>query len=269
MRGLTIFFLFTTLIFGIPPLDSAAATQQYVLTIDPQALAIAQAALAAMGGNQVLAAYQDSVASGTATVYTDGNQVSYPIIMKSKGLRETRVELQTTKGTNIRIVNQGQGAIIKPNGTVKNLYSNNTFPEHVNHIPLLSVLAEISNGSVNVLYKGTARIQAQSEDVIEIDFVPTLMNGAMLASMSRASFFVNQTTKLVDKIQRATFYEGDDKNTFNEETYFTNYHSVNGMLVPYHVSVFVDGKLDTDIAITALNVNVGLLDTDFALPAGR
>jgi hypothetical protein len=189
-----------------------------------------------------------------------------PNTMKSKGLRETRVELQKNNGTNTRIVNQGQGAIVRPDGSVKGLYSNNTFHEHVNHVPLLSVLAEYAGSSVNLLYKGTAQLQSQTESVIEIDFIPNLANGSLYASWSATLFFVNQATGLVDKIQRSTFYEGDQNHTFNEETYFADYRSVNGMLVPFHQTVFIDGQIDTDLQLTVVNFNVGFLDSDFALP---
>jgi hypothetical protein len=257
-------FLFS-LVLAIPG-DAAVASKQYVLTIDPQALSVAQATYTAMGGANAITGYQDSLASGTATIYSGGTSVPYSITMKSKGLRETRVELQMAKGTNVRIVNQGQGAILRPDGSTKSLYSNNTFYEHVNHVPLLSVLSEYSNGNVNLLYQGTAQIQDQSEDMIEVDFVPNLTNGALFASMSNTVFYVNQTTKLVDKTQRSTFYEGNQNSTFTEETYFSDYRSVSGMLVPFHVTVYVDGQMDTDIQFTTVSLNVGLPDSEFVIP---
>jgi hypothetical protein len=246
--------------------NAFAAAKQYQLHVDPQALAVAQASFSAMGGPQAVAAYQDSLSSGTFTNYAGGTPVSYPIIIKSKGLRETRVELQMAAGTNLRIANQGQGAIQKPDGSVQPLYSNNTFYEHVNHIPILSVLADYGGGSVNLLFKGVSQVQGQSENVIEIDFVPDLANGSAYASMSNTLFFVNQTTWLVDKVQRSTFYEGDQNHTFTEETYFADYRPVNGILVPFHQAVFIDGQLDTDLTFNSVSFNVGLLDSEFALP---
>jgi hypothetical protein len=259
---------FVLLSLAITSASDAVAATKYVLKQDPQAVAVAQAAFAAMGGAQAVAAYQDSVASGTVTIYTGGTPVSYPITMKSKGLRETRVELQLPKGSNVRIVNQGQGAILRPDGSVKTLYSNNTFYEHVNHVPLLSVLAEYASGNVNLLYNGAAQVQGQAEDVIEVDFVPNLdaVIGPIFASMSRTLFFVNQTTKLVDKIQHASFYEGNQNDTVNEETYFYDYRTVNGMLIPFHQTLFIDGQLDTDLTFTSVSLNVGLSDSDFVLP---
>ncbi len=249
----------------------AAAASKYQLTKDPQAVAVAQAAFTAMGGAQAIAGYQDSLASGTVTISAAGNQVSYPITMKSKGLRETRVELQMPKGTNVRIVNQGQGAILRPDGSVKTLYSNNTFSEYVNHVPLLSVLADYASGNVNLIYKGVARVQGQPEDIIEVDFVPNLdpVQGPLFASMSRILYFVNQSTRLVDKTQRSAFAEGDMNSTFTEEVYFADYRSVNGLLVPFHQTVFIDSSLDSDTTFTSVSLNVGLLDSDFALPQAK
>jgi hypothetical protein len=246
----------------------AAAASKYQLTKDPQAVAVAQAAFTAMGGAQAIAGYQDSLASGTVTISTGGNPVSYPITMKSKGLRETRVELQMPKGTNIRIVNQGQGAIIRPGGIVQALDSNNTFCEHVNHVPILSLLSEYANGTVNLIYQGVQTVNGQSENVIEMDFVPNTdpVMAPIFASTSRTLFFVNQATSLVDKIQSYPLNEGDAHTSVNEEIYFDSYQSVNGMSVPFHLVVFRDGSSYEDVKFSTVNLNVGLADSDFTLP---
>jgi len=270
-RFRTVFSLSLSLCSIVALSSYLLAASKYVLKQDAQAVAVAQSAFAAMGGAQAILGYQDSLASGTITIYAGDNPVSYSITMKSKGLRETRVELQMQKGINVRISNQGQATIIRPDGTIKTLDSNNTFYEHVNHIPLLSVLADYAGGNVNLLYQGTANIQDQTEDVIEIDFVPNASpgSGPIFASMSRTLFFVNQTTKLVDKTQRNTFFEGDSTGTFNEETYYSDYRSVNGLLLPFHQAVVIDGKIDTDLIFTSVTFNVGLSDSDFVVPQAR
>jgi hypothetical protein len=248
-----------------------AAPSQYHLTLDPQAVAVAKAAFAAMGGAQAVAAYQDSVASGSITIYAAGGQNTYPISSKSKGLRETRVELQLPTGTNVRVANLGRAAILSPDGSIRNLYSNNTFYEHVDHVPILSVLAEYQLGKVNLLYQGVQQVQGQFDSVIEIDFVPNLdpVQGVLFASMSKTLFFVNQTTGLVDKTQQSQFYEGDQNNSVTEEVYFSDYRSVNGMLIPFRQTLFTDGQLDADLTFTSVTLNVGLPDSDFALPPAR
>jgi hypothetical protein len=168
-------------------------------------------------------------------------------------------------------VNHGRGAIIHPDGSVKTLWSNNTFYEHVEHVPLLSLLSEYGNGRVNLLYKGVQQIKGQSEDVIELDFVPSLDpdDGPTFASMSKTFFFVNQASHLVDKTQRSSFTEGSSNETFKEEVYMSDYRMVDGMLVPFHQAVFLDGHLDTDLTFTSVNFNVGITDSEFALPKAR
>jgi len=242
-----------------------AAAAKYKTKQDPQAVAVAQAAFTAMGCDQAVKAYQDSISTGTVTLYAGDNPVSYPITTKSKGLRETRIEIQMSKGTNIRIANEGQAATVRPDGTIRGLDSNNTFYEQVNHIPLLSVLSEFASGKVNLLYQGVQQLQGQSEDVVEVDFIPNddQEAGKKLATMSRTLFYVNQSTRLVDKIQSTPLYEGNDENTFTEEVYLADYRSANGMLVPFHQTVLVDSKLDTDLTFTSITFNVGISDADF------
>jgi len=168
-------------------------------------------------------------------------------------------------------MNQGYAAITRPDGSVKSLYSSNTFAEYVNYVPLLSVLAEYASGNVNLIYKGVAQVQGQPEDVIEVDFVPNLdpVQGPLFASMSRTLYFVNQSTRLVDKTQRSAFAEGDMNSTFTEEVYLADYRSVNGLMVPFHQTVIIDGKVDSDVTFGSVSLNVGLLDSEFALPQAK
>jgi hypothetical protein len=128
--------------------------QQATNSKDPQAVAIAAKALAAMGA-QALPSYQDTVATGTLTVYVNGLSVKYPITIKCKGMQETRVEVGMEKGINVRIMNAGKAVIQRPDGTIRVLSSNNTIAERVNHIPLLSILAEYDSTNVSLQYVGS------------------------------------------------------------------------------------------------------------------
>ncbi len=245
----------------------ALAAAKYIPKVDPQALAVAQAAFNTMGGTQALLTYSDSLTTGKATLHQGDAVTSYPITLKSKGLTETRVELQMTTGTNVRIINNGQGANVNPDGRIRILDTSNTFYEHVNHIPLLSLLAEYAKGQVNLLYIGVQKIQDQSEDVVEIDFVPTddPQQAEVFGKMSQTLFYVNQSTKLVDKIQSTPSYEHNAA-TVTDELYLADYRWINGMLIPFHQSEFIDGKLLCDTVLDTVNINVGLSDADFVIP---
>ena len=106
-------------------------------------MALAQAALAAMGGSQAVLTYQDCQATGTLTVYgPDRKQTVMPIVFKFKGTKEARVELQKPNGTTARVLNQGQAPIQEPDGTWRRLLRNNTLAERASFVPLYSLLAE-------------------------------------------------------------------------------------------------------------------------------
>src|SRR5712691_632257 len=194
---------------------NAGTAKQFVISKDPQAMAIAQTALAAMGGASALLFYQDAQASGTFTVYATSPASTYSITLKCKGTQETRVELQMPSGTNVRIVNTGQGVIEKPDGTVRHLTANNTFAERVNHIPLLSILGQYQNSSVSVQYQGTALVNGQSTSVVAVSLIPNTdpNQGPIFASMTQSLFYVDQVSELIDKIQYTNYDENDSNKT--------------------------------------------------------
>jgi hypothetical protein len=52
------------------------------------------------------------------------------------------------------------------------------------------------------------------------------------------------------------------------EMYFSNYQNVNGIAVPFKRSLYVDGKLATDLTLTSIAFNTGLVDSDFVPACG-
>jgi outer membrane lipoprotein-sorting protein len=216
-----------------------------------------------------LLSYQDSQAIGTMTL-SDGT--SYPITIKTKGTQETRVELQKSKGPAVRIVNQGTGVIERPNGSVLWLQTNNTLAEYVHHIPLLSILSDYQNAaSIQLVYQGVTQVNGQNTDAIAVSFVPTTdpVQGPIYASMTQTTFYVDQATGLVDKIQYTNFSENDTTSTQSIEIYFSNYQVISGISAPFTQTVYIGGSLDSTVVLTSISFNVGLPDSDFTLPPGR
>src|SRR2546428_1637106 len=119
MRRIAILAVCSSFVFRPSVVDAGTATQPFTVVKDPQAVTIAQSAVPAMGGIQALLNYQDSLASGTLTIYDGNSPLVLPITLKPKGTREMRIELQRSNGVTVRIVNQGQGTIQKPDGTVR------------------------------------------------------------------------------------------------------------------------------------------------------
>ena len=168
----------------------------------------------------------------------------------------------------MRIVNQGQGVIFKPDGTVKNLNLDNTLAERVPHIPLFSLLSEYQNSTINVAYQGTVDIGSTSSDVVAVSFVPATAapsEVALYVARTQTLFFVDQKTSLVTKIQFINYAENDPNSEKKYEVYFAKYQSIDEIAAPFQITTYVDGQLQEQINLDTFAFNVGLPDTDFAL----
>src|SRR5262249_25405368 len=144
-----------------------------IIAKDAAGVGIAQKSLAAMGGGTALLA-RDSLATGTLTLYGSnikgGNVI--PVVLNTKGSNLTRRELTRASGTTVRILNDGQGVIQKPDGTVRRLLMNNTFGERVSHIPALSLLANYQDSVVEVKKPSQLILAGKLADSITLSVVP-------------------------------------------------------------------------------------------------
>jgi hypothetical protein len=270
MRQVTMLAALLLALFSTPAsLAETPGKQSFKIAKNPTAMIIAENAVNAMGGTAAIKSYQDSLATGTLTLYQGDKPTTFPITLKSKGTHETRIELQTPDGIQVRILNQGRGAIQRPDGTVKTPGLNNLVGERVGHIPLLSLLSEYQNPDISLVYQGTALVNGQSTKVIAVSFVPytDLMQGPFFSSITKTFFYVDQVTGLIDKIQYSNYEEGNwQQSRQTIEDYFTEYKTVSGVSVPFHQTTYADGKLDADLVLTSVTFSVGLSDSEFKLP---
>jgi outer membrane lipoprotein-sorting protein len=248
---------------------TSSQPESNTITKDPQAVTVAAKAIAAMGGTQSLSAYQDSQATGTITLHRGTDTNSYPVTIKCKGTRQTRFELQRSNGTTVRIINQGRGQIHRPDGSIVNLLAKNTFNERVNHIPLLSLLAESEKDNVVLSYQGTALVDGHMTDSLALTLVPDPKHADLRSlAVSSKSFFVDQSTGLVLKIQYTNYSENYPDDGVQQEVFYTDYRRVNGILVPFHQVTYNDGNLESDLVLDSVSFNGGASDSDFTLSTG-
>ncbi len=265
-RGAISVVFFLAMFAGIA--TGANTSKQFVIAKDTQAVTIAQTAIGAMGGTSALFGYQDGQATGSLTVYAANPAATYPVVLKCKGTQETRVEIQKPTGTNVRIVNQGQGVIERSNGTVVRLMMNNTIAERVGHIPILSILGEYLSANVSLQYQGAAQVNGQNATVIVVSYIPATdaVQGPVFAAMTQTLFYVDQATSLIDKIQYTNYDENNSDSNQKVEVYLSSYQTVNGIYVPFHQTTYTDGTLYSDLVINGITFNVGLSDSEFTLP---
>lgn len=236
---------------------------------DPQGVAIVQQALAAMGGAAALTATSlHSVTTGTLTL-AGPSPKDMPIVLKTKGTRKVRSELQTPEGTRVRILNDGRAVAIRPDGSVKWLSVDNAMAERVSHIPALSLLAENAEASVAVEYVGPATVNGQPVVVVGLSFTPSsdAKQAAEFLELTRCLFFVDPGSGTIAKIEYTHYAEGHRSTKWKEEVFLSDYRSVEGVLVPFKQITLRNGELESALELSSVQFNVGLADAEFALPA--
>lgn len=266
MRLLRVVFSFSFLFV----LASHVAAQQPPRR-DSQAVSIVQHALFATGGTQSSLAIQDSVTTGIVQYVRSNQIVRVPIVIKSRGTKSIRYELQEQDGTKIRVVNQGRAVIQTPDGRVTELIGNNTLAERVNHIPALSLLSDLGDGSVDVEDGGDGTVNGQPADVVALAFHPAAHAAVAekQRDMTRRLFYIDRATKTVSKIQYPRFAENRPGSSQKVEVLLSDYRSISGVLVPFKQITYFDGKLMSELSISSVMFNVGLPESDFVLPQRR
>ena len=249
----------------------SATTPTQSLTQDPQALTVVQQAFAAMGGAQAIL-LTDCLATGQAQIFSpDGTSATFPITKKSKGTKMIRTELQRPEGTHTRIVNNGLSALINFDGTVRHQRSNSTVAERIEHIPVLSTLSEWESTNIEIRYVGTDNVNGAPVQVVAIAFNPTSdpQWTSFYRSLTQTLFFIDQGTSLVSKMQYQNFADDNSDVSERVEVLFSVYRAVTGVLVPFTQTTYADGQLRSKVTFTNVAFNVGLADSEFAIPGGN
>ena len=83
-----------------------------------------------------------------------------------------RTEVQRPEGTRLIIVNNGVGAVQKPDGTSRSLFSNNTVAARVEHIPSLSFLSEWQSSTTEIRYVRSDTLNGRPVQVIALSYIP-------------------------------------------------------------------------------------------------
>lgn len=142
------------------------ATSSQAPVRDPQAIALATNSLTAMGANAA-SAQLDSRATGVLTMQFD-TPMTTNVVLESKGLTESRVQVQQPTGTTVRVLSGGRGANQNADGSIRQLNQINTLWEHVNAVPIFSLLAEVQNPVAEVTVVSRASANGSADDVISV-----------------------------------------------------------------------------------------------------
>lgn len=163
--------------------DGAAAStpSQDSPTQSSQALAVLKQALQTAGGANLQGAPGFS-ASGSITYYWAGEEVKGSALISGKGADEFSLQVSLPKSNRSLAVSHGQGAVQEIDGTTTTIPYYNAVNQAAATLPLMRVLAAVSNPSTDVSYQGLVEVEGRPAHDIRLVAPPTRFRTPKAAS---------------------------------------------------------------------------------------
>jgi hypothetical protein len=261
LRFSTFAFAVLSCFFALP-----ASTQQAppTATRNPQAVALATNSVARLSGSVQIA---DITLSGTATRIAGSDTGSGTITLKALGTSNSRMDLSLSDGTfsEIRTAQTGtpQGQWLAASGSYNNVAAHNCMTDAAWFFPSLSVLSQLSNPNLVATYIGPETKAGVGVYHLRLSIQSPTDPTGLLQQLSAEDVYLNASTYLPVALVFQTHPDTDALTNILVEVDFSNYQSINGVLIPFSIQKFLNGSLFLDITIQSAVLNSGLAQSVF------
>lgn len=249
------------------PVSSAQATG--VVARDPQALALLNAAIAAL---DVTTTVTDATLQATAAYAAGSDSESGPATLQAKvsGLgNESNVLFTLSGGQRQEIRNGIAGVWTGNDGQTHAMALHNCLTDAVWFFPGLALQAAVADPEVGMAYVGAESLGSAAVQHIQLS---RLLPGqaanitAAIQSLSTTDVYLDATSSLPVAVAFNGHPDNDETTNLAVEIQFSSYQSTNGVVAPMHIQKFLQGSLLLDISVTAVTINSGIPDSVFTLP---
>jgi hypothetical protein len=229
---------------------------------DPQAVALLQRALVAMGA----AVPTDSVATGTVEIVEGSKTERGSIRILTRGADQTVEDIQTPDSR--RSVVYSRGLASEGGGTpAKLLPMELAVTSQCPDFPLPLVASVLNNPEAGLQYIGLETLEGARVHHVRVwsTFAskPKLQK---LAEFSAKNIWIDVGTGLPLKIAFSRHLGGGSAPAIPVEVLFSDYRNVGGVAYPFHIAKSFNGTPWTTITIDTVGFNRGLAETDFQIP---
>jgi len=246
----------------------AAAAQTPTTTgstpsVDPQAVAVLQHSVAAMGATVP----SDSTATGTITTVAGSLTESGTITILTRGTNQTSEQIETPHGSTV-VYSQGQASSVAA-ATPTNFTMERSVTSQSPYFPLALFVGALNNADTAYKYIGVETLNGASVQHIQIwnsfASTPPLQS---IAQYSMRDIWIDSQSGLPVKVFYTRRDAGGSAPSFAMEVFFSNYKDVSGVLYPYSIQASFNGTPWATIAIQCVTLNAGLTDSNFPVQTG-
>ncbi len=269
MRVATVVLSFA-LIFpnSLPANSHVPRTPQQAAATSATTIPTLQQSLAVLVGNTTLS---DVTLSGSVHYIAGSDDESGTATLKALSTGASRTDLSLSSGPTSETQNLSTttpaGNWSGPNGIAHPIAFHNLLAEPAWFFPTFAISRRLSSG-YTITDLGPTTHNGQPVEHISVSQNSPITSpevGPLFQHLTQVDFFLDSVTSLPAAV---TFAIHPDDNALLDipvEIDFSDYRSVSGAKVPFHVQKSVNGSLLLDIQVQNVSVNSGLAASAFAI----
>ena len=252
-------------------LTLSVAAQQ-TSTANPQPLVLLQRSLGALSGAQTLT---DVTLSGTARRIAGSDDETGTAVFKALALGAGRTDLSLSSGQRSEVCDLSAatpaGAWSGPDRISHPIAFHNLISEPAWFFPAFAIARRLSAPGYIATYIGHETHNGQAVEHISVSQTSSSHSpsGALLLQhLSQIDFFLDSTTLLPEAISFNIHPDDDAGLDIPVEIRYSDYRTVNGTQVPFHIRKFLNNGLTLDLQFSNAVFNSGLSPSAFTVEAG-
>jgi hypothetical protein len=218
-----------------------------------------QQSVAAQSGGTLI---NDVTLSGTARRIAGSDDESGTVTLKVLASGAMRLDLNLPSGPHSEFkstdsANQPTGGWSGPDGVVHAIAYHNLVNDW-GWFPLFSI-ASAQNSVISFVGSETRNGKSVLHLSVSNQF-PSLPNdeASLMTHLSQIDIFLDTTTHLPASIIYNTHPDNNDLLDIPVELHFSDYRSVNGVLIPFHIQKSINGSLTLDLQFQNAALNTGI-----------
>ena len=191
----------------------------------------------------------------------------FPLTIKARGATDSRAELTTLDGVRTTVIHGGRGMIRKPDGSATFLSPNNTAAFQTPYLPALALQSLANSQSTEIQNLGSTTVDGVALDVVATGLYQGITPGRSekLADQTRTIFYIQHASGFVARIVRLHYAEGQDGDSQVEDIRYSDYRTVNGVMVPFHQETWSGDQLLFEVNFSTVSFDAAIGDSDFEI----
>jgi hypothetical protein len=242
---------------------SQSSSQQAapVVQRDPQALALLQGSVRAMGGTVPT----DSVATGNVTIVAGSQTSTGTIRILTRGTDQSSEQITLPQSTYSVTYSRGlAGETINSNAT--SIPLERTVTSQSVCFPLPFLASALANSDESIQYVALETVGQQSLQHVRIqNTFASQPNFQQFANFTTFDLWLDATTVLPQRISFIRRDGGGFAPRIPMDAYFSSYKTTSGVAYPTQINLSLNGTPWTTITIFNVSLNTGLTNSSFSI----